>query len=542
LSLPGKAKGVLNLVNRSHDDRELTFERKSGLQLLGRGRNNERLNDTAGAIRTLLKRAGLGEADQALGSYLETGRRNGNRVSASALLNLLNQHLPQPEAQPGIEVANMAKADEESADLGKALAQMMKHSSASDVFDDKQLMMRALLKQAVAERLGIQVQQPVQARRPEQYAGSDLYPPKTVGTSVNELLRNAQMSVPANGILGEGGFGMARKLRVQGQQELMVLKTFKQGKEPKLSQVRNGRPNEAIAAYLTSRRDKTYAGRVNVVQPDYYLVEKSGTFMMLDPLALRALLKDSSSKGNVLCVGTVMKMAEGEEIFSMANQLSPAQRKQVLKGTLQSVSVLNERGFVHRDIKPENAFFDAGTGKVSLIDTGLLHKSSRRTAYADTVSNFAGTRLYMHPKILMSRPYGTEADLYASAMMALRLESPLAAGILNEDYIKPVYDVVKKGGSLRPVDRFFNREMLVEAINMRLARLPASGGSAVQAADRAELKRVKADLADPNSLASFIMDCLMLATDPPEKTNWRDRAQAADVYRQLLSDPRLNRV
>ena len=232
-------------------------------------------------------------------------------------------------------------------------------------------------------------------------------------------------------------------------------------------------------------------------------------------------------------------MAEGEEVFSISDQLSPAQKKQVFRGTLASVSVLNERGFVHRDIKPENAFFDAASGKLSLIDTGLMHKRSKADANSNTVSTMAGTPLYMHPKIWTNRPYGTEADLYASAMMALELQSPLAMRIIQDDCIKPIRDAVKKGVSVSG-NRFFNKERLVGKMDDYLKRLPKSGGTAGEQAWRAGLERFKAELADPNSFSSLVMDCLLVATDRPENIDWRDPAQASQVYSAILSDPRLN--
>lgn len=536
LEQPGKAKGVLTLVNRSHNDRELKLERKSGLQLLGRGSNNQRLNDTTHAIRTLLANAGLEEARDALDVYLAAdAKRHGNRISASALLALLNAHLPKPSDDGG---DGRIFLDGEGAQMQPPMVDHQREAQAQVPVVDHQPAAEVQQPNA-APQLAAQVQQPVQAPRPEHYAGSDLYPPKTVGLSVNELLKNAQMSVPRNGVLGEGAFGEVRKLRVQEQQGPMVLKTFKQGGLQQLSLARDGNGNEAIAAYLTSKKDRTYAARVNVVQPEYYLVKKAGTFMMLDPLALRALLKDRSSRGNVFCVGTVMKMAEGEEVFSLSNQLSPAQKKQVFRGTLASVSVLNERGFVHRDIKPENAFFDTASGKLSLIDTGMLHKRSKTDANSDTVSTLAGTPLYMHPKIWTNRPYGTEADLYASAMMALELQSPVTMRVIENEFVQPIHDALKNGLSVSG-SRFFNTERLVRRMDAYLAALPASGGTAGEQAFRAGLKSFKAELADPNSFGSLIMDCLMASTARPEDINWRDPAQASEVYRDVLSDPRLN--
>ena len=548
LSLPGKAKGVLTLVNRSHDDRELTLKRKSGLQLLGRGRNNERLNDTTHAIRTLLKNAGLDGAEEDLNNYLyRRESRNENRISARALLNLLNKCLPQPEVEPeaqrGSEVANMARADAESVDLDEALAQMMKHSSVADVSDDDQLMMNALLKQATDTRPAMQVQQPVQASRPVPYAGAELYPPTAIGRSVDELLSQAKMFVPADGQLGAGAFGVVSKLQVPGQATPMVLKTFTTQGQQVLSTARNGSVNEAMAAYLTSEKDASYAGRVNVVQPEFYLVEQGGKHMMLEPLALRALLKPANrAMGAVHCVGLVMKKAEGEEVLKIMDQLSLAQRKQVFKGTLQAVSTLNERGFIHRDIKEENVFFDTRTGKVSLIDTGMLHKRSKNVPGSGQVSNLAGTAPFMHPKIWKEEPHGTEADLYASAMMALELHSPRTMKLIQDVYIKPLRQQYIDRQPISCGDRLFDDQSLTEKIDYALSRLLPPGMLESDDASRKEYEGFKAELKDPNSFVFLIMDCIAVATAPSGRVNWTNPQDAAFVYGKILSDPRLNQA
>jgi serine/threonine protein kinase len=546
LSLPGKAKGVLTLVNRSHDDRELTLKRKSGLQLLGRGRNNERLNDTTHAIRTLLKNAGLDGAEEDLNNYLyRRESRNENRISARALLNLLNKCLPQPEVEPeaqrGSEVANMARADAESVDLDEALAQMMKHSSVADVSDDDQLMMNVRPTQAADARPAMQVQQPVQASRPVPYVGAELYPPKAIGRSVDELLSQAKMFVPADGQLGAGAFGVVSKLQVPGQATPMVLKTFTTQGQQVLSTARNGSVNEAMAAYLTSEKDASYAARVNVVQPEFYLVEQGGKHMMLEPLALRALLKPANrAMGAVHCVGLVMKKAEGEEVLKIMDQLSLAQRKQVFKGTLQAVSTLNERGFIHRDIKEENVFFDTRTGKVSLIDTGMLHKRSKNVPGSGQVRELAGTPPFMHPKVWAGRPHGTEADLYSSAMMALELHSPSTMRLIQKHYIRPIKAQMDNGRPIRVGDRLFSKRSLAAGLDRVLANSPASGATPSRQAIRDEIAAFRAELDDNTSFASFIMDCLDAATASPQEFDWTDPRETAQVYQRILNDPRLS--
>jgi serine/threonine protein kinase len=592
LSQPGKAKGVLTLVNRSHADRELKLERKSGLQLLGRGSNNQRLNDTTHAIRTLLTNAGLDDAVVELDDYLAADKRNGNRISAAKLLELLVTHLPEESEDDGPifldgpferigsdDLARMREEleDKESEDGGPIYLDGPFEPIGSDELDrmraenqqalppedDRMFMRRAksmdaaqvwsevvdrqpaaqVEQQNVAPQPAAQAQQPVQASRPIPYAGADLYPPTAIGRSMDDLLSQAKMSVPDNGTLGVGAFGVVSQLQVPGQATPMVLKTFKGNEQQVLSTARNVSKNEGIAAYLTSKKDSSYAGRVNVVQPEFYLVEQGGKYMMLEPLALRALLKPANSAmGEVHCVGLVMKKADGEEVYEIRNQLSLAQRKQVFKGTVQAVSTLNERGFIHRDIKPENAFFDAGTGKVSLIDTGMLHKRSKNVPGSGQVSNLAGTAPFMHPKIWKEEPHGTEADLYASAMMALELHSPRTMKLIQDVYIKPLRQQYIDRQPISCGDRLFDDQSLTEKIDYALSRLLPPGMLESHDASRKEYEDFKAELKDPNSFVFLIMDCIAVATAPSGRVNWTNPQDAAFVYGKILSDPRLNQA
>ena len=86
LSQPGKGTGTLTLFNRTKEGADLTLERKSGFQLLGRG---ARLKDTSDVLKTLLDRAGLPEARAELERHAGTR----HRVGADKMLAILNRHL-----------------------------------------------------------------------------------------------------------------------------------------------------------------------------------------------------------------------------------------------------------------------------------------------------------------------------------------------------------------------------------------------------------------------------------------------------------------
>jgi hypothetical protein len=100
LSQPGRDDGVLTLHNRSNDGSEMTLQRKNGLQLVFQ---DDRLNDTCVALRTLLQKAGLNEALGQLDEYLSGQEGSKNRIESSRMLEILGLHLQAPQTGTSME-------------------------------------------------------------------------------------------------------------------------------------------------------------------------------------------------------------------------------------------------------------------------------------------------------------------------------------------------------------------------------------------------------------------------------------------------------
>jgi Protein kinase domain len=526
LSLPGKARGVLTLHYRTQPGEELQLRRKNGFQLLGRGMGNQRLNDTRTAIDTLLRRAGLTDAADQLANHLASKPANqGNRVSSRQLLSLLNQHLPARSVEHlHTEVENDPLAipsapgnRPESSALGPAQGKIL-HPAYGTVMEDSlfeggaeaegRLLGYGL---AVEDRL-IELDQPsvgqASIRNPQ---------------DLNELLRHE--NIVKGDKLGEGSYGVVHQATLNGHP--VVLKTFtsSDGEFIPSSRVHAAYGSEAIAAYLTSNKDDTYASRVHVAQPEYFLVSTGGRFQKVDPQQLRALIKNSP-QNSVQCHGLIMPQARGEEVYKLmnGNQLSQQQKRDLIRETIQSLKTLNERGFVHRDIKPENMYFDKKTNTATLIDTGMLYKVSKNNPASHFITARGGTPNYMHPRAHTKAPHGTEADLYSVAVMALKLDQPLAHKYLEE--VAKTYQI-----------NFKNKQVVKEGYlttNYLNDRIDRDIRMAHTHGKRDELSGLKNAINDPHSLAGFAMQCFELANRSAE--SWAIRGIAQGRYQKLLDE------
>ena len=271
--------------------------------------------------------------------------------------------------------------------------------------------------------------------------------------------------------LGGGGFGEVWKGEYEGEECVVKLMVPGQMTRERLP----GRLNEAMAMYLVSNKEeyKDYSKDVHIVPPSHYLITvvKDGQRQddrLVEPKVLREILKDNDS--TVVCLGLIMKKAPGEDVSRLMRngQLTEeSEKKQFIKGMLESIKGLNERGFVHHDLKPGNTFFDKKDdktpGTTTLIDTGMLFKMPKdrdTEEHPQYIGGHGGTQLYMHPRAINGQKHGTETDLYAVGVMALEVDHPKAFGHLTN---------VIKLQNVKPEG--VTRDWLVEQVEAKIKQL-----------------------------------------------------------------------
>jgi serine/threonine protein kinase len=512
----GRNSGVLTLVNRTKNQ-ELQLVRKNRFQLMFRGDKNQRLEDTSNALKNLLSAAGLHAASNELDRYLkEKPGGEHNRVSSKKMLEILNTHLGRKDSQEplGRELSDAGLHQSE-------LAQRLGHELEDESEDLGMNQAPAGLTDAHASD--------ATHRLISGDAGENQPDDPFMTSNTQDALR-VKAGIKIGALLGAGNFGMAYECTVGGDPTPRVLKFFGFGKPQILSLYRSGMSNEAFGAYLTSEKTPGYAQKAGVAQPEFFLIEVGGEHKLMRPTELRQLIK-TSPKDSVKCFSIVLPKAEGGEITELIDSPDSKDKKNAARGVLSSVAVLNQRGFVHRDIKPANAFFDADTGKSTLIDTGLMQKLSKNKPKLQFLNHAAGTPLYLHPRAWRER-FGTEVDLYASAIMMLELDQPSS---VFDKILAPIADELRnahKLGLTDPLGKPVGRQLLNERIDEAVKK------TSWLSAERKSLQNFKKAINDPTTLSGFAMRCLDYANRPADQ--WAKRDQAQQWYGELLSDPALS--
>jgi serine/threonine protein kinase len=392
----------------------------------------------------------------------------------------------------------------------------------------KTLLTNAGLKDAVGDLENYLAQQGgyhnrIEAGRMLEILSNHLPPLEKGCASLDEVLDHAKIDTVKE--LGRGANGTAFLATMDDRD--CVLKRFDEPQ--RLSLKRGSAPNEAMASYLTSKKNLDYPNDVNIAQPTFYLIsvgnEANREYQMVNPHTMRSLVKNATkSDYEIQCHGLIMPRASGEEVEGLLErgELGEAEKKQIVRGTLLSIMGLNARGFVHRDLKPANTFFDREAGKTTLVDTGSLFKSNKTVRYIEG-STFGDFR-YMHPRSLAGKRHGTEADLWALGMMALQADHPLAH---------------KRLASAMTTQNFNNGGVSLEwfrnKLDMEIERFQVDETDPQSLATKNDLQALRDDIEDQQKLSQFAMTCFTQAKLP--SSFWQKMENAQQTYAALLNHP-----
>lgn len=140
----------------------------------------------------------------------------------------------------------------------------------------------------------------------------------------------------------------------------------------------------------------------------------------------------------------------------------PARVVHILRQICASLSEAHAVGLVHRDVKPANLLLCERGGRsdvVKVVDFGLVHGFTPKSASAGGEVRAAGTPLHMSPESILSpRSIGPRSDIYAVGTVAYFLlagrhafEAATVDGILEGHLsLPPVPLSERTGGSVPP--------------------------------------------------------------------------------------------
>jgi serine/threonine protein kinase len=154
-----------------------------------------------------------------------------------------------------------------------------------------------------------------------------------------------------------------------------------------------------------------------------FLRQRTVLAQVIHPNLVR--VHDLVAEGDMLAV--VMDLVEGKDLRQVIRSTpdgGPLNREYtltILAQVASALSAVHAAGVVHRDIKPENVLIQwhGNAPHAMLTDFGLAKFLDSPVWTSASVLH--GTPAYIAPEVVMGKPAGPEADIYALSIMAYEL-------------------------------------------------------------------------------------------------------------------------
>jgi serine/threonine protein kinase len=271
-------------------------------------------------------------------------------------------------------------------------------------------------------------------------------------------------------LLGEGGMGMVFLAEDVALQRLVALKVMKYDAD--------GAGGEGMKRFL--REARTMAGIKDQHLVTVFQAGVDGTTAYM-----------------------AMELLDGESLHARLSRNDwppPPECLRIAREAAAGLATIHANGLVHRDIKPSNLWVEAGTGRVKILDFGLVREVHADTQITQT-GMIVGTPAFLAPEQARGKRCDGRTDLFSLGCVLYHLctgEQPFPAENAMEQLVAVVADEpvpLRKSNPDVP-------ERLARLVHAMLAKNPDRRPPSA-AAVAEELRQIEADLRAPDVDAAF---------------------------------------